>query len=116
VAAPNLGVIITDVIRTARRLGVGLFVGGSVLGLCACGYGKPTVDTKSAEQSVIEAVAQSRKVTASNAVCPDGIEAKADVIFDCTFTSPDGQRHVAHLEITKVEGKMVQFSITADLS
>jgi hypothetical protein len=46
--------------------------------------------------------------------CPDGIDAKVGVTFDCQFTGPDGD-YVAHMKVLKIEGEQVLFDINTEL-
>jgi hypothetical protein len=46
--------------------------------------------------------------------CPDGIDAKVGVTFDCPFTGPDGD-YVAHMKVLKIEGEQVLFDINTEL-
>jgi hypothetical protein len=43
--------------------------------------------------------------------CPEGVEAKVNVTFECKFTGPEGTEYTADMKITKVEGDDVEFYI-----
>lgn len=89
------------------RVGASLAIGVAVLGSSGC---SKTISADSAQKSVADFVAQNTEVTATNVKCPDNTEAKVGTEFDCTFTAPDGD-YVAHLKITKVDGRNVEYDI-----
>jgi hypothetical protein len=50
---------------------------------------------------------------AQNVSCPSGVSAKADNTFICHFEA-DGSKYVAHMLITAIHGKAVEFQITTN--
>jgi hypothetical protein len=90
------------------RLGAALVIGLASLGLGGCS--KMVIDAGKAQESVAQFVADNTEAEASNVKCPDNIDAKVGVEFDCTFTAADGD-YIAHLKITKVDGTNVGYDI-----
>ncbi len=98
--------------RTLRvRLGAGLFIGAAALSLPACG---PTIQPEGAAQSVVDIVSEKADFKPTDVKCPDGIERKVGMTFDCKFTAPDGD-YVAHMKIVKVKGDTVHYDIKTEL-
>ena len=101
-----------SMIRTLRvRLGVGSSSVPLPLSLAACGS---TIKPEGAAQSVVDLVSEKTDFKPDDVKCPDGIEAKVGVTFDCKFTGPDGD-YVAHMKILEVKGDTVQFDIKTEL-
>jgi hypothetical protein len=44
------------------------------------------------------------------------VSAKVGATFDCHFKTPDGSKYVAHMRITSVTGKAVDFRIDTALA
>jgi hypothetical protein len=93
------------------RVGVALCIGLVGLGLTACGS---TIKPGGAAQSVVDLVSQKTKFKPTDVKCPDGVEAKVGVTFDCQFTGPDGN-YVAHMKVLKITGEQVLFDIKTEL-
>ena len=93
------------------RVGVAVFVGLVGLQLTAC---SSTIKPDGAAQAVVDLVSEKTDFTPDDVKCPDGIEAKVGVTFDCNFTGPDGD-YVAHMKIEKIEGEQVLFDINTEL-
>ena len=101
---------ITRMIRMhGVRLGTALVIGLAAFGLGGCSS-KMVIDAGKAQESVAQFVADNTEAKASNVKCPDDIDAKVGVEFDCTFTAADGD-YTAHLKITKVDGTNVGYDI-----
>ena len=83
------------------------------VGLGACG--EATVDSGSAEDSVVEVVAKQTGFHPEDVSCPDDVEATVGQTFECSFTGPDGP-YTANMEIKQVEGDDVLFHIETRLS
>ena len=93
------------------RVGVALFIGLVGLQLTACGS---TIKAEGAAQSVTDLVSEKTDFKPTDVKCPDGIDAKVGVTFDCQFTGPDGD-YVAHMKVLKIEGEQVLFDINTEL-
>jgi hypothetical protein len=94
--------------RSARVAGA-LLIGLVGLGLTSCGT---TIKPDATAKFVTDNVAKKSGFTPKDVTCPDGIEAKEGVGFDCHFTGPDGP-YTAHLTILKVNGADVSFQWTS---
>jgi hypothetical protein len=70
-----------------------------------------TIRPESAAKSVVDLVKKQTGFAPTDVKCPDGVEAKVDTKFECTFTGPKGAAYTADLRITKVEGEDVEFYI-----
>jgi len=93
------------------RVGVALCIGLIGLGLTACGS---TIKPEGAAQSIVNLVSEKTDFKPTDVKCPDGIDAKVGVAFDCQFTGPDGD-YVAHMKVLKIEGEQVLFDINTEL-
>jgi Domain of unknown function (DUF4333) len=93
------------------RVGVALCIGLVGFGLTACGS---TIKPEGAAQSVTDLVSEKTDFKPTDVKCPDGIDAKVGVTFDCNFTGPDGN-YVAHMKVLKIEGEQVLFDINTEL-
>jgi hypothetical protein len=82
------------------------------LQLSACGS---TIKPDGAAQAVVDLVSEKTDFKPEDVKCPEGIDAKVGVTFDCNFTGPDGD-YVAHMKIEKVEGEQVLFDINTELA
>jgi len=94
------------------RIGVAVLIALVGLQLTACGS---TIKPEGAAQAVVDLVSQKTDFKPDDVKCPDGIEAKIGVTFDCNFTGPDGD-YVAHMKIEKIEGEQVLFDIKTELA
>ncbi len=94
--------------RSARVTGV-LFIGLVGLGLTACGA---TINADATAKFISENVGKKSGFTPKDVSCPNGLEAKEGVEFDCHFTGPDGP-YTAHLTVLKVNGADVSFQWTS---
>lgn len=94
--------------RSARVAGV-LLMGLVGMALTACGA---TIQPDATAKFVSDNVAKKSGFTPKDVKCPDGIDAKEGVEFDCHFTGPDGP-YTAHLTILKVNGSDVSFQWTS---
>ncbi|WP_232078905.1 DUF4333 domain-containing protein [Mycobacterium florentinum] len=72
---------------------------------------KSTVKPDGAAQSVVDVVAKQTGFHPNDVHCPDGVEAKVGVQFDCHFTGPEGKEYTANMKITKVNGEQVDFAV-----
>jgi hypothetical protein len=79
------------------------------------GCGKTTVQSESAEDSVVGVVSKQTGFHPDDVSCPDDVEAKVGNSFECSFTGPDGP-YTASVEIRQVEGEDVLFHIETRLS
>jgi hypothetical protein len=93
------------------RVGVAVFFGLVGMQLTACGS---TIKADGAAQSVVDLVSEKTDFKPTDVKCPDGIDAKVGVTFDCQFTGPDGA-YVAHMKVLKIEGEQVLFDINTEL-
>jgi hypothetical protein len=93
------------------RVGAAVFIGLVGLGLTGCGS---TIKPEGAAQSVVDLVSEKTDFKPTDVKCPDGIDAKVGVTFDCNFTGPDGN-YVAHMKVLKIEGEQVLFDINTEL-
>jgi hypothetical protein len=75
------------------------------------GCGKLVVIPSGAEGAVRQLVASHTSTRAVDVSCPSGVSAKVGTKFDCHFQTPDGAKYVAHMRITAVHGKAVDFQI-----
>jgi uncharacterized protein DUF4333 len=74
---------------------------------------KSTVKPDGAAQSVVDVVSKQTGFHPSDVHCPDGVEAKVGVQFDCHFTGPEGKEYTANMKITKVNGAEVDFAVNS---
>ncbi|WAC93908.1 DUF4333 domain-containing protein [Mycobacterium sp. Aquia_213] len=74
---------------------------------------KSTVKPEGAAQSVVDVVSKQTGFHPTDVHCPDGVEAKVDVQFDCHFTGPEGKEYTANMKITKVNGEQVEFAVNS---
>jgi hypothetical protein len=79
------------------------------------GCGQLVVIPSGAEQAVRQLVASHTSSHAVDVSCPGGVSAKVGQKFDCHFMTPDGTKYVAHMRITSVHGKAVDFQINTTL-
>lgn len=93
------------------RVGVAVFIALVGLQLSACGS---TIKPDGAAQAVVDLVSEKTDFKPEDVKCPEGIDAKVGVTFDCNFTGPDGD-YVAHMKIEKIEGEQVLFDINTEL-
>jgi hypothetical protein len=75
------------------------------------GCGQLVVIPSGAEQAVRQIVSTKTSTRAVDVSCPSGVSAKVGTTFDCHFKTPDGTKYVAHMRITSVHGKAVDFQI-----
>jgi hypothetical protein len=75
------------------------------------GCGQLVVIPSGAEQAVRQLVASHTNTHAVDVSCPRGVSAKVGQTFDCHFKTPDGTKYVAHMRITSVHGKAVDFDV-----
>ncbi len=95
------------------RLGLGIALAATLaVGLAACG--EKTVEADSAAASVTDVVAEQTGFEPDDVSCPDDVEAKVGVTFECDFTGPDGD-YVAEVEIVEVSGDEAQFRVVTKL-
>ncbi len=94
------------------RVGVAVFIALVGLQLAACGS---TIKPDGAAQAVVDLVSEKTDFKPEDVKCPEGIDAKVGVTFDCNFTGPDGD-YVAHMKIEKIEGEQVLFDINTELA
>jgi hypothetical protein len=80
------------------------------------GCGQLVVIPSGAEQAVRQLVSTRTKTRAVDISCPSGVSAKVGATFDCHFKTPDGSKYVAHMRITSVTGKAVDFRIDTALA
>ena len=73
-----------------------------------------SIKPEGAAQAVVNLVSEQTDFTPDDVTCPDGIEAKVGVTFDCKFTGPDGN-YLAHMKIEKIEGEQVLFDINTEV-
>lgn len=86
----------------------------SVASLSACST-TYMVRPEDAAQAIVDIIQEQNDdyvLNVADVRCPDDIEAKVDVQFDCTFAGRGGD-YVAHMRIQKVEGDKVLFEINA---
>ncbi|MCV7425672.1 DUF4333 domain-containing protein [Mycobacterium montefiorense] len=74
---------------------------------------KSTVKPDGAAQSVVDVVSKQTGFHPGDVHCPDGVEAKVGVQFDCHFTGPEGKEYTANMKITKVNGAEVDFAVNS---
>jgi hypothetical protein len=89
-------------------LGIALFVA-----LTACGT-TYKVRPEDAAQAIVDIIQEQNdyELNVADVHCPQDIEAKVGVEFDCQFTGRGGD-YVAHMKVQKVEGEQVLFQINA---
>lgn len=78
---------------------------------CATTY---MVRPEDAAQAIVDIIQEQNdyELNVADVHCPDDIEAKVGVVFDCRFAGPGGN-YVAHMKIQKAEGEQVLFEINA---
>lgn len=72
------------------------------------------ITPEGAAKAVTDLVAEQNDFTPTDVTCPDGVEAKVGVTFDCEFTGPDDDVFVAHMKVQRIEGEMVLFEIATE--
>ena len=76
--------------------------------IAGCGS---TIKPDGAAQSVVDLVKKQTGFEPKDVKCPEGVEAKVGVTFECKFTGPEATVYTADMRITKVEGDDVEFYI-----
>lgn len=72
------------------------------------------ITPEGAAKAVTDLVSEQTDFTPEDVSCPDGVEAKVGVTFDCEFAGPGGD-YIAHMKIVKIEGEQVLFDINTEL-
>jgi hypothetical protein len=72
--------------------------------------GTPTVIPEGAAQTIVDVVSEQTGFVPTDVECPSGVEAKVQQAFQCQFTGPEGP-YTAYMQITKVDGQYVEYSI-----
>lgn len=75
--------------------------------VAGCSY---TLKPDATAQTVTTSIKEQTGFEAKDMKCPDGVEAKVDVTFECTFTGPEGP-YTAYVRITKADGEDASFYI-----
>lgn len=86
-----------------------LFPIGATLTACSA-----KITPEGAAKAVTDLVSEQTDFTPDDVSCPDGVEAKVGVTFDCEFAGPGGD-YIAHMKIVKIEGEQVLFDISTEL-
>ncbi|OBA60583.1 hypothetical protein A5647_13625 [Mycobacterium sp. 1100029.7] len=97
--------------RTRTSIAAAAVAVGLISVVAAGCSSKSTVKPDGAAQSVVDVVSKQTGFHPTDVHCPDGVEAKVGVQFDCHFTGPEGKEYVANMKITKVEGEQVNFAV-----
>ena len=71
----------------------------------------PTVIPEGAAQTIVDVVSEQTGFFPTDVECPSGVPAKVQQAFRCQFTGPEGP-YTAYMQITKVDGQYVEYSIT----
>jgi hypothetical protein len=71
----------------------------------------PTVIPEGAAQTIVDVVSEQTGFVPTDVECPSGVAAKVQQAFQCQFTGPEGP-YTAYMQITKVDGQYVEYSIT----
>lgn len=96
--------------RFVQAASAAVLVSAIAVPLAGCSS-KSTVKPDGAAQSVVDVVSKQTGFHPSDVHCPDGVEAKVGVQFDCHFTGPEGKEYVANMKVTKVDGENVIFDV-----
>ncbi|OBB44905.1 DUF4333 domain-containing protein [Mycobacterium sp. 852002-51961_SCH5331710] len=80
------------------------------LGVVLVGCGS-TIKPEGAAKSIVDLVSEQTGFKPTDVKCPEGVEAKEGVKFECKFTGPEGAEYTANMRVTKVEGDDVEFYI-----
>ncbi|WP_243394041.1 DUF4333 domain-containing protein [Mycobacterium ahvazicum] len=96
--------------RFVQAASAAVLVSAIAVPLAGCSS-KSTVKPDGAAQSVVDVVSKQTGFHPADVHCPDGVEAKVGVQFDCHFTGPEGKEYTADMKITKVNGEQVDFAV-----
>ncbi|OFJ52852.1 DUF4333 domain-containing protein [Mycolicibacterium grossiae] len=80
-----------------------------LLGALLAGCGSSTIKPDATAQFLVDTISEQTSFTPKDVRCPDGIEAKTGVTFDCTFTGPENAPYVAHMKIVGVQGEIASY-------
>jgi hypothetical protein len=97
--------------RTTDHLAVGVML-LLTLAPTACSS-RTTVKADGAAQSVVDVVSKQTGFRPTDVHCPSGVEAKVGRQFDCHFTGPEGKQYTANMQIIKVDGERVDFTVNS---
>ncbi|ORX01985.1 hypothetical protein AWC29_22025 [Mycobacterium triplex] len=98
--------------RIAQAAAAAVLAGAVAVPLAGC-TSKSTVKPDGAAQSVVDVVSKQTGFHPADVHCPDGVEAKIGVQFDCHFTGPEGKEYTANMKIIKVDGERVDFAVNS---
>ena len=85
-----------------------------VVGLVAGCAEEKKIKTEDIPPFLVEKVSEQTRFTPTDITCPDDIDAKVGVTFDCHFTGPKGVPYVAHLKIVKVVDDVASYEWSAE--
>jgi hypothetical protein len=84
----------------------------------ACGIAGCASEQKIKSEDIppflVEKVSEQTRFTPTDITCPDDIDAKVGITFDCHFTGPQGRPYVAHLKIVKVDGDVASYEWSSE--
>jgi hypothetical protein len=76
------------------------------------GCGTLVVIPSGAEQVIRRLELRTHGTQITNVHCPDGVNAKVGVTFECHFNLPDGTKYTAHMRIVRVHAPEVDYFVS----